>query len=78
MASVAKATAVSNPKQFVVPTMSLSIVFGTPTIGMPRSLKLVSDGQRAVAADDDERVEPHLVEHLDHPIRVVLGAVGRR
>ena len=35
IASVANATAVSKPKQFVVPTMSLSIVFGTPTIGMP-------------------------------------------
>ena len=28
-------TAVSKPKQLVVPTMSLSIVFGTPTTGMP-------------------------------------------
>ncbi len=36
MASVAKLTAVSNPNVFVVSTMSLSIVFGTPTIGMPR------------------------------------------
>ncbi len=36
MASVANATAVSKPKQLVVPTMSLSIVFGTPTMGMPR------------------------------------------
>ena len=65
MASVAKATAVSKPKQFVVPTMSLSMVFGTPTSGMPRLVELVGDGQRAVAADDDQRVEPHLVEHLD-------------
>ncbi len=35
MASVAKVTAVSKPKQFVVPTMSLSIVLGTPMIGIP-------------------------------------------
>ena len=35
IASVANATAVSNPKQFVVPTMSLSIVFGTPMMGIP-------------------------------------------
>ena len=34
-ASLANDTAVSNPKQFTVPTMSLSIVFGTPTMGMP-------------------------------------------
>ena len=37
--SDANATAVSNPKQFTVPTMSLSIVLGTPTTGTPRSLK---------------------------------------
>ena len=36
MASVAKLTAVSKPNVFVVPTMSLSIVLGTPTSGMPR------------------------------------------
>ena len=35
MASVAKLTAVSNPNELLVPTMSLSIVFGTPTSGMP-------------------------------------------
>ena len=71
MASVAKATAVSKPKQLVVPTMSLSMVFGTPTSGMPQLVELVGDGQRAVAADDDQRVEAHLVEHLDDAIRVV-------
>ena len=65
IASVANATAVSKPKQFVVPTMSLSIVFGTPTIGMPRWQNWWAIAERAVAADDDERVEPHLVEHLD-------------
>ena len=37
MASVAKLTAVSKPNVLVVSTMSLSIVFGTPTSGMPRS-----------------------------------------
>ena len=65
MASVAKLTAVSNPNVFVVSTMSLSIVFGTPTSGMPRLVELVGDRQRAVAADDHQRVELHLVEHLD-------------
>ena len=35
MASVAKLTAVSNPNVLVVPTMSLSMVLGTPTSGMP-------------------------------------------
>ena len=73
MASVANATAVSKPKQLVVPTMSLSIVLGTPTIGMPRHAELVGDGERAVAADDDERVEPHLVEHLDDAVGVVAA-----
>ena len=62
MASVAKSTAVSKPKQFIVPTMSLSMVFGTPTIGMPRFVELVRDAERAVAADDDQRVEAQLVE----------------
>jgi hypothetical protein len=36
IASVAKLTAVSKPKQLVVPKMSLSIVLGTPTSGTPR------------------------------------------
>ena len=35
IASAANETAVSNPKHVVVPTMSLSMVLGTPTIGMP-------------------------------------------
>jgi hypothetical protein len=38
-ASVAMATAVSNPNVRSVPTMSLSMVFGTPTIGTPRRLR---------------------------------------
>ena len=36
-ASVAQATAESNPKVSMVPSRSLSIVFGTPTTGTPRS-----------------------------------------
>ena len=36
----------------------------------------VSDGQRAIAADDDQRVELHLVEHLDDTVRVVARSVG--
>ena len=40
-------------------------------------VELVSDRERAIAADDDERVERHPVEHLDHAIGVVPGAFGR-
>ncbi len=76
IASVANATAVSNPKQFVVPTMSLSIVFGTPTSGMPALAELVRDRERAVAADHDQRAEAHLVEHLDDAIGVIVRAFG--
>ena len=36
------------------------------------------DRERAVAADDDQRVEAHLVEHLDARVGVVAGAFGRR
>ena len=50
---------------FVVSTMSLSMVLGTPTSGMPRLVELVGDRERAVAADHDQRVELQLVEHLD-------------
>ena len=76
MASVAKLTAVSKPKVFVVSTMSLSMVFGTPTSGNAALVELVGDRQRAVAADDDERVELQLVEHLDAALRVVARAVA--
>src|SRR5262249_47536898 len=37
--------------------------------------ELVSDGERAVAADRDERVESHLVEHVDHALAVRARAV---
>ena len=40
--------------------------------------ELVRDRQRAVAADDDERAEPHLVEHLDDAIGVVADAFRGR
>ena len=58
--------------------MSLSIVLGTPTIGIAALAELVRDLERAVAADDDERAELHLVEHLDDAVRVVLRPFGRR
>ena len=80
IASAANDTAVSKPKHVVVPTMSLSMVLGTPTIGNALQVELVGDRQRAVAADDDQGVQPHLVEGLDHTIRVVrlpVGGVGR-
>src|SRR5262249_17178494 len=37
-------------------------------------VEAVGDRQRAVAADDDQRIESHLVEHLDDAIRVVANA----
>jgi hypothetical protein len=37
----------------------------------------VGDRQRAIAADDDQRIEAHLVEHLDDAIRVVTDAFRR-
>ncbi len=43
--------------------------------GNAATAELVSDGERAVAADDDERAETHLVEHLDASIRVIPGAL---
>ena len=64
------------PEQLTVPTMSLSMVFGTPTIGMPCLTKLMRDAERAVSADDDERVETELVEILDDARRVVDFAVA--
>ena len=78
MASVAKFTAVSNPKQLTVPTMSLSMVFGTPTMGMPFFENSCAIAERAVAADDDERVEAELVKVLDDARRVVDLSVARR
>ncbi len=47
MASVAICTAVLNPNVTSVPTMSLSIVFGTPTIGRPSSAcsRLATDSE---------------------------------
>ena len=77
MASVAKLTAVSKPKQLVVPTMSLSIVFGTPDQRDALLVELVGDGQRAVAADADERVELHGLEHLHDAVGVVERPVRR-
>ena len=76
MASVAKLTAVSNPNVLVVPTMSLSMVLGTPTSGIPSFEKRCAIAERAVAADDHQGIEAHPMEHLDHPGRVVLLAVG--
>ncbi|MGC4082396.1 MAG: hypothetical protein QM736_09890 [Vicinamibacterales bacterium] len=42
----------------------------------PLLKELVRDAERAVAADADQRVEPHLLEHLDDTIRVVARAFG--
>ena len=64
IASVAICTAVSNPNVTSVPGMSLSIVFGTPTIGMPSSAEPERGPERPVAADHDERVDPLARERL--------------
>jgi hypothetical protein len=45
--------------------------------GDPALRELVRDGERAVAADANERVEPQLVEHVDAALRVVARAVAR-
>ena len=58
MASVAVLTAVSKPKVAWVPQTSLSIVFGTPTTGMPLAQRSWAMLQAAVAADRDERIDP--------------------
>jgi hypothetical protein len=54
-ASVAIITAVSKPKVWSVPLMSLSMVLGTPTLGTPFSLRnsvtdCVSSPPRAISA----------------------------
>ena len=40
-------------------------------------VELVGDGECAVAADADQRIELHLLEHLQHTIAVVVGAGWR-
>src|SRR5262245_51513321 len=40
-------------------------------------MKLVRDRERAVATDDDKRLEPHLLEVLQTEIGVVDGATRR-
>jgi hypothetical protein len=59
-ASAATDTAVSKPKVTSVPTMSLSIVLGTPTHGTPVAVQPLRGRQRAFAADDDETCEIQL------------------
>jgi hypothetical protein len=60
IASVAICTAVLNPNVMSVPTMSLSIVLGTPTTASRARCELAGDAQRPVAADHDETVEAHV------------------
>src|SRR6266545_395924 len=40
-------------------------------------VELVRDGQRPIAADADERVESHLLEHLHDTVAIVERAVWR-
>ena len=56
IASVATVTAVSKPNVACVHERSLSMVLGTPTIGMPFFRNSRGDAERAVAADRDQRV----------------------
>ena len=57
IASVATPTAVSKPKVRSVAEMSLSMVLGTPTTGMPGVGEHPGGGERALAADGDQRVD---------------------
>ena len=66
IASVAICTAVSKPKVTSVAAMSLSIVFGTPTIGTPLRREPERRAERAVAADHDHRVDPLALERRGH------------
>ena len=43
----------------------------------PLQVELVRDAERSVAADDDERVEAHLVEGVDDAVRIVDLPVRR-
>ena len=45
--------------------------------GNALQVELMSDAERAIAADDHEGVQPHLVEGLDHLVRVVDLALWR-
>ena len=57
IASVTICTAVWKPNVTSVPPRSLSIVFGTPTTGMPASCRRSGDAERVLAADRDQRVD---------------------
>ena len=77
MASVAICTAVWKPNVTSVPSMSLSIVLGTPTTGgRVCSQSMCGDGERAVAADDDQGVEAQLLERGLHE-RQAVGVLER-
>ena len=45
--------------------------------GNALQVELVRDAERAVAADHDQRLQPHLVKRVDDPIRVIDLALGR-
>ena len=77
MASVAKATAVSKPNVFVVSDDVVVDRLRHANERNPQARELVRDGERPVAADHDERIESHPVEHLDDARRVVVFALRR-
>ena len=75
-ASVATPTAVSKPKVTSVEAMSLSMVFGTPTMGRPASESSGRGLQGALAADRDDRVEAQLGDVPPGPLHAVAQMRG--
>ena len=76
MASVAICTAVSKPNVSSVPSMSLSMVLGTPTTGSPSPVEVAGAGERALAADRDHRVDLQRFIVVQHPVEAALEHVG--
>ena len=66
IASVAIITAVSKPKVWSVPLMSLSMVLGTPTLGTPFSLRNKRHRLRVVAAQRYQRIDLVGLQNLLH------------
>ena len=74
-ASVAQSTALSKPKVNAVAVRSLSIVFGTPTTGNAELVELLSDCERAVAADANQPVDAELLDSGVHAFEQVAADV---
>ena len=78
IASVAICTAVVKPNVMSVPTMSLSMVFGTPTIGRPRSstsmLATVSEPLPPMTTSASRPMSANVVGDLLRAVGVVVRA----